>query len=77
MQNEFFFVAFRKKVYWSIEELQNDLDQWAEWYNTERTHTGRHCYGKTPLQTFDDSIPLAKEKLIEYNELKGSFQVSD
>ncbi|MAU14429.1 MAG: IS481 family transposase [Muricauda sp.] len=77
MQNEFFFVTFRKKVYKSIEELQNDLDQWVKWYNTERTHTGRHCYGKTPLQTFEDSIPLAKEKLIEYNELKGSFQVSD
>jgi len=77
MQNEFFFVAFRKKVYKSMEELQNDLDQWIEWYNTERTHTGKHCYGKTPLQTFEDSIPLAKEKLIEYNELKGSFQVSD
>ena len=77
MQNEFFFVAFRKKVYKSIEELQNDLDQWMEWYNTERTHTGKHCYGKTPLQTFEDSILLAKEKLIEYNELKGSFQVSD
>ncbi len=77
MQNEFFFVAFRKKVYRSIEELQDDLDQWIEWYNTERTHTGKHCYGKTPLQTFGDSILLAKEKLIEYNELKGSFQVSD
>lgn len=77
MQNEFFFVAFRKKVYKSIEELQDDLDQWIEWYNTERTHTGKHCYGKTPLQTFEDSILLAKEKLIEYNELKGSFQVSD
>jgi len=77
MQNEFFFVAFRKKVYNSIEELQNDLDQWIEWYNTERTHSGKHCYGKTPLQTFEDSILLAKEKLIEYNELKGFLQVSD
>lgn len=77
MQNEFFFVAFRKKVYKSIEELQDDLDQWIKWYNTERTHTGKYCYGKTPLQTFEDSILLAKEKLIDHNELKGSFQVSD
>ncbi|RKN82449.1 hypothetical protein D7Z94_00930 [Ulvibacterium marinum] len=77
MQNEFFFVAFRKKVYKSIEELQNDLDQWIGWYNTERTRTGKHCYGKIPLQTFEDSILLAKEKLVEYNELKGSFQVSE
>lgn len=77
LQNEFFFVAFRKKVYRSLEELQQDLDTWVTWYNTERTHSGKHCYGKTPLQTFEDSIPLAKEKLIEYNELKSSFQVSE
>jgi len=24
----------------------------------------RWCYGKTPMQTFTESIPLAKEKLI-------------
>ncbi|NAW51199.1 IS481 family transposase, partial [Elizabethkingia argentiflava] len=35
------------------------------YYNNERTHTGKHCYGKTPLQTFLDSKPIAKEKLLE------------
>ncbi len=74
LQQEFFWVAFRKKVYNTLEELQTDLDEWVEWYNRERTHTGKYCYGKTPLQTFKDSIPLAKEKLIEYNELKSAFQ---
>lgn len=74
LQQEFFWVAFRKKVYNTLEELQTDLDQWIDWYNQERTHTGKYCYGKTPLQTFKDSIPLAKEKLIEYNELKSAFQ---
>ena len=77
MQQEFFFVAFRKKVYKTIAELQDDLDQWIGWYNTQRTHSGKYCYGKTPLQTFVDSIPLAKEKLIETDELISSFQVSD
>ena len=33
-------------------------------YNEERTHSGKYCYGKTPMQTFQDSIPLAKEKLL-------------
>jgi hypothetical protein len=33
-------------------------------YNEERTHQGRWCYGKTPMQTFVDSIPLAKEKML-------------
>ena len=65
VQEEFYAVAFRKKVYKSIEELQSDLDTWINHYNRERTHTGKYCYGKTPYQTFLDSIPLAKEKQID------------
>ena len=48
-----------------MEELQHDLDQWIAWYNTERTHSGRYCYGKTPWQTFLDSIPLALVKQLD------------
>lgn len=62
--NEFYRVTFRKKLYKTIEELQTDLDQWLKLYNEERTHQGRWCYGKTPMQTFIDSIPLAKEKML-------------
>lgn len=65
LQQEFFWVAFRKKIYKSIEELQTDLDQWIEIYNKERTHQGKFCFGKTPFQTFLDSISLAKEKIIQ------------
>ena len=68
MQEEFFWVAFRKKIYKSIEELQADLDEWLIFYNQERTHSGKYCFGKTPYQTFIDSIPLAKEKLIQYED---------
>jgi hypothetical protein len=25
---------------------------------------GRWCYGKTPMQTFLDSVPLAKDKML-------------
>jgi hypothetical protein len=57
-------VAFRKKIYGSIAELQSDLDQWIAGYNEERPHQGRWCFGKTPMQTFLDAKPLAKEKLI-------------
>jgi transposase InsO family protein len=64
MLNEFYRVAFRKTIYTSIEALQADLDAWLDHYNNQREHQGRWCYGKTPLQTFLDSIPLAKEKLI-------------
>ena len=63
MQEEFFWIAFRKKIYLSIEELQKDLDEWLTHYNTERPHSGKYCFGKTPLQTFEDSVHLAKENL--------------
>ena len=62
---EFYQVAFRKKIYKSIEELQADLDQWIKYYNDERPHSGRYCYGKTPMQTFNDSKQLAKQKMID------------
>lgn len=62
--NEFYRVAFRKKIYRTLDELQADLDRWLRLYNEQRPHQGRWCYGKTPTQTFIDSIPLAKEKMI-------------
>jgi transposase InsO family protein len=64
MLNEFYRVAFRKKIYTSLDELQADLDAWLTEYNERRPHQGRWCYGKTPMQTFVDSVPLAKEKLL-------------
>lgn len=64
---EFYQVAFRTKLYESLEALQADLDQWIDHYNNERPHSGRYCYGKTPRQTFDDSIQLAKEKMLDSN----------
>ena len=65
IQEEFYAIAFRKKLYNSIEEMQKDLDDWLVYYNTQRTHSGKYCYGKTPMQTFTDSKHLAKEKHIE------------
>lgn len=64
---EFYQVAFRKKLYESLEALQADLDQWIEHYNNERPHSGRYCYGKTPTQTLQDSLHLAKEKTLDQN----------
>jgi len=48
---EFYQVAFRKKLYRSLDELQLDLDAWIERYNTERTHQGKMCCGRTPYAT--------------------------
>lgn len=65
MLDEFYRVAFRKKLYESLDELQADADQWIEYYNRERTHTGKYCYGKTPWETFLESKKLAEEKMLE------------
>ena len=64
MQEEFYAVAFRKKLYSSLDEMQQDLDKWMEYYNQERTHSGRYCYGKTPMETFQESLILARQKMI-------------
>jgi hypothetical protein len=39
-------------------------DTWVAEYNERRPHQGRWCFGKTPMQTFLDALPLAKEKLM-------------
>jgi transposase InsO family protein len=62
--DEFYRVAFRKKIYPAIDELQADLDVWLADYNERRPHQGRWCFGNTPMQTFLDALPLAKEKIM-------------
>ena len=61
---EFYQVTFRKKIYQTLDELQADLDTWLQEYNESRPHRGKYCFGKTPMQTFLDSLPLAKEKML-------------
>ena len=65
----FYKPAFRKKIFTAIEELQADLDRWMDFYNRERTHQGKRCQGKTPLQTFIDAVDLARKANLE-NETK-------
>jgi len=65
VQEEFYSVAFRKKLYTSLEELQLDLDGWLREYNEEREHSGKYCFGKTPFETFRDSAHLAQEKMLD------------
>lgn len=80
MKQEFFEVAMRKKLYKSVEELQSDLDEWLCYYNEARPHSGRYCYGKTPMQTFRDSKSLAQEKhneLLYHKTLSDSNQLAD
>ena len=70
IQEEFYKVAFRKKLYRSLEEIQADLDEFMLWYNTERTNQGRYCKGKTPLQTLTDGIALYDQYVYDIFEGK-------
>ena len=74
--DEFYRVAFRKKIYNSLDELQADLDTWIRHYNEQRVHSGKYCFGKTPMQTFQDSIPLVKEKMLNHNLQTETVAVS-
>jgi transposase InsO family protein len=65
--NEFYQVAFRKKIYATIEELQVDLDAWIDSYNHERTHQGKMCCGRTPMATFEDGKRICREKSLHLN----------
>lgn len=67
IQDEFYAIAFRKKIYSFLEDMQKDLDEWMIYYNQDRTHSGKYCFGKTPAQTFQDSLSLAKEKMLNEN----------
>jgi transposase InsO family protein len=60
--NEFYRVTFRKKVYSDLEDLQMDLDEFMNEYNYKRTHQGKRCQGRTPMETFLDGKKYVEEK---------------
>jgi transposase InsO family protein len=64
MKEEFYDIAFRKKMYRDLNELQLDVNDWLGRYNKLRPHSGRFCYGKTPFKTFEDAKHIAIEKNI-------------
>jgi transposase InsO family protein len=65
IKEEFYDIAFRKKIYKSLDQLQEDLDLWISYYNAERPHSGKYCDGRTPYQTFSDTKHLANEKMVD------------
>ncbi|MEZ6104435.1 MAG: IS481 family transposase [Pirellulaceae bacterium] len=72
IKQEFYDIAFRKKIYNSVEDLQTDLDLWLNKYNEQRPHSGKYCYGKTPMQTFRETKHIAVEKTIPAPNLSDS-----
>ncbi|MBC3917682.1 IS481 family transposase [Undibacterium sp. CY18W] len=64
---EFYQVTFRRKIYRSMDELQHDLDEWLTYYNDERTHQGKMCCGRTPMQTLIDGKEVWRDKITTLN----------
>jgi hypothetical protein len=60
--NEFYRVTFRKKIFSDLETLQLDLDEYINGYNRTRTHQGKRCQGRTPMETFLDGKRFFEEK---------------
>jgi transposase InsO family protein len=65
--NEFYRVTFRKKVYSDLETLQIDLNEYMNEYNYKRTHQGKRCQGRTPMETFLESKKYFVEKNLSEN----------
>ena len=65
--DEFYRVTFRRKLYSTLEELQADLDDWIRYYNHDRTHQGKVCCGRTPMQTMIDGKEAYNEKVNALN----------
>jgi transposase InsO family protein len=74
MQDEFYSVAFRKRLYTNLEQLQTDADAWLAEYNESRPHSGKYCFGKTPMETFRSSKHLAEEKQLDRFHIQPSLE---
>ena len=65
MLNEFYRIAFRKKVYRSIDELQADLDVWIREYNETRPHqVSLVLWAKRRCRRSLTQCRMTKEKMI-------------
>lgn len=61
LKEEFFSVAYRKTLYESVQQLQDDLDRWLVFYNEQRSHQGYRTQGRTPAQAFADGLALVPQ----------------
>lgn len=68
IQDEFYAVAFRKKLYRTLEEIQADLDEFTAYYNNERTNQGKYCQGRTPTQTLTEGLELYNKYVYDMEE---------
>jgi hypothetical protein len=73
---EFFCVAFRKKWYYSLEELQQDLDTYLWHYNFQRPHLGYRLNGKRPIEVLLDRLTYPKRLTYDKIDTLRTSEVS-
>src|SRR4030088_3221360 len=56
--NEFYRVALRIEVDGPFDARQAALGVWVRESSESRPHQGRGCFGKMPMQTFLDAMPM-------------------
>ena len=52
-------MTFRKKIYETIEQLRNDLDEWID-----SPIRAKICEGRTPMQTLEEGKAISREKFV-------------
>jgi Integrase core domain len=80
MLNEFYRIAFRKKLYISIRELQDDLDLWIKSYDEERPHQGRWCFGNASRHSalsYEHAGKIEAQLQAEVAELMAKAEAAD
>jgi len=71
IHEEFYKVAFRKKIYNTLDMLQEDLDIFMKYYNYDRTNQGKNCQGKTPAETLAAGYELYKRYVVDEVPIPG------
>ncbi len=66
VKDAFYRIALRKKIYDQLEDLQKDLDHWLAKYTTQRTHQGKMCCGRTPMETLIGGKQIWMEKCVTW-----------
>jgi len=63
--DEFFRETFRETFYASVEELQEDLDKYLQYYNYERPHRGYRNMGRRPIETIEAGKTVKEQMMKE------------
>ena len=58
-------MGYSRDTFYRVKKAHDD---WIDDYNTKRPHQGKRCRGKTPMETFLENVPLAKEKILDMKE---------